>query len=411
MTELAGFYSLTNGYAGFRDEGGVHVELSRLRRSRDGLQGEIVVSAAVVPRLNGRLHEAMFNVSSTVARDRLTKLLNDRSRPETLPWDSIIEEFCSRVLEAERQGAPVVSVGNGNSGFTRDLMLVDPLMPAGKTTIVFAQGGTGKSYLALLVSVAIRHGIDVLGWSTKQTGQVLYLDWEADADEVDMRIRRVAQGLGVNAPEILYRPMTRTLDDVADQIARVVEAQRVALVVVDSVQMASGASREHADAAESAIRLFSAFRTIGTTVLAIDHVTGEDARGERAVHKPYGSIFKVNLARSVWELRGTTDDKGDSHLALYHRKVNAGRLHEAMGFKVEHTADATTFTPEEVDDPSLVQGLSQSARIERLLRDGPMSVREIAHELGTSEGSARVVLNRGVGTLFVKEPDGTWDHA
>lgn len=396
MSELDAFYQSGSGYTGLRDAGGVQVELSRLRRSRDGLQGEVVVSAAVVPRLNGRLHEAMFNVSSTVARDRLTKLLTERARPEVLPWDTIIEEFCGRVLEAERQGAPVVTLGNGNVRGT-DLMLVDPVMPEGKTTIVFAQGGTGKSYLAVLLSVAVSRGIDVLGWHTKRQGQVLYLDWEADADEVDMRLRRVSAGLGVPAPEILYRPMTRPLDDVAEQIARVVEASRVALVIVDSVGIASGVAREHSDASESAIRLFSAFRLLGTTVLAIDHVTGEDARhgGAGAISKPYGSIYKVNLARSVWELRGSTDEAGDSHLALYHRKVNAGRLREAMGFKVEHTADATLFEPEEVDDPGLVTGLSQSARIERVLRDGPATVAYIAKETGIGDSAVRVVLSRG----------------
>jgi RecA-family ATPase len=411
VSEIGTFYRSASGYVAVRDEGGIQVEISRLKRRSDGLQGEVVVSAAVVPRLGGRLHEAMFNISSTVARDRLVKTLVERSRPEAFPWDELIEEFCSRVLEAERQGTPVVTLGNGLHR-TGELMLVDPLLVDYKPTICFAQGGTGKSYLAVLLSVAVSSGIDVMGWSTKRSGKVLYLDWEADAEEVDMRVRRVANGLGVTPPNILYRSMSRPLDDSADQIARTVEAEGVILVVVDSVGIASGSAREHSDASETAIRLFSAFRLLGCAVLAIDHVTGEDARNHNgAIAKPYGSIYKVNLARSVWELRGTNDEHGDTHLALYHRKVNAGRLHDAIGLRVEHTNDATLFQPEEVDDPSLVSGLTQSARIERVLRDGAATAAAIATETGLTPSAVRVVLGRGSGSLFTKNADGTWENS
>ena len=73
MTELDGFYTAGSGYVAIRDAGGVQIEISRTRRRSDGLHGEIVVSAAVVPRLDGRLHEALFNVSVVGVNTMITK--------------------------------------------------------------------------------------------------------------------------------------------------------------------------------------------------------------------------------------------------------------------------------------------------------------------------------------------------
>lgn len=400
------------GYVAGWDQGGVEVRIDHLRRRSGELGGELSVAAAAVPWDRGQLHRAAFNVSSTTARDRLAKTLAERSRGATtekgvgLPWDMMLEQFCSAVLSAEQEGSPIVRIGNlpprPAEGY-----LVDPILVDGRTTILYAAGGTGKSYLAVLLAVAVASGKHILGWGVQRT-KVLYLDWETDSFDLDDRVKRVATGLGIAAPEILYRSCASPLEDMAEQVSGIVSTEGIGLVIVDSVGMASG-SRHDGPAEDSAIRLFGAFRHLNTTVLAIDHVTGEDVKSDKAVYKPYGSIYKVNLARSVWELKGTPNDFGtESHLALYHRKVNRGRLLSPIGLVVKHTETAVEFATEEINDAGLVTGMSNTVRVERVLRGGAASVRDLSDETGLSEAVVRVTLNRGANQLFAKLSDGRW---
>lgn len=399
------------GYVGAWDRhGGVQIALDHIRRRSGELHGEIVIECGAIRTAYGKLHRAAFNVSSTTSRDRLSKTLETRAPGAgDVPWKHLLEEFCTAVLEAERTGAPIVRVGRmedePNAGH-----LVEWLMPRGKTTILYAAGGTGKSYLACLIAVAVQMGVDVLGWRVHRTN-VLYLDWETDAYEIDRRVKRVAKGLGLDDVTIDYRACAGPLDEMAESMSGYVTDHQIGLVIVDSVGMASGGSRE-GPAEESALRFFGALRHLGATVLAIDHVTGEDVKSGRPVDKPYGSIYKVNLARSTWELKGTPADPGeDSHMALFHRKTNVGGTLPPLGIRVTHTDDSVAFVREDIQDAGLVKGLSHVARITRYLSSGAASVSAIAEELDISEGVVRVTLNRGIGKAFVKRSDGTWGLA
>lgn len=397
------------GYVGAWDKGMVEMTADHLRRRSGELHGELNVACGVVPVGYGKLHRASFNFSSSTARERLAKQLKDRARSgDTIPWSDYLEEFCAAVLEADRSGLPVVTVGRLPAQDAEGY-LINPFLPEGKSTIVYAAGGTGKSYLAVLCATAVATGTDILGWTVKQ-GNVLYLDWETDAHEVDERLKRVALGLGLaEPPEILYRACAGPLDYMAEDLAQVCATNQVKLVIVDSIGMASGTSREGSTAEESAIRLFSALRHLNATVLAIDHVTGEDAAKTGAIHKPYGSIYKVNLARSVWELKGQLAETGQTgHQALFHRKVNKGQLQPAIGLSVAHGEREVVYKREQIQDEGLAQGLSQTARVIRVLEGGSKSVQDLAEETQISEQSIRVVLSRGRGQQFTKLPDGTW---
>lgn len=388
------------GYVGLWEQGAIQMTIDHLRRRSGELHGEMVVESGVVARGRGHLHRASFNLSSSTSRERLAKMLAIRSEPNEFPWLDHLEEFCTAVLEAERTGSPVVTVGKLERP-PAEAYLIDPLLPAGKTTIVYAAGGTGKSYLAVLASVMVATGKKALGW-TASPGRVLYLDWETDQYEVDERIKRVAAGLGVPTPEIQYRACAAPLEDMAERMARYVSDERIALVVVDSVGMASGTAREGGDANESALRLFAGLRHIAATVLAIDHITGEDVKSDKRVSKPYGSIYKVNLARSVWELRAGDDS---THLALFHRKVNRGSLRDPVGIKVEHNEASVTFRQERIDDVRLMKGATWSARIQLALTDGPKTYAQLAEELETTDSTVRTTVSRDGGRLFHKLPD------
>jgi DNA replication protein DnaC len=398
------------GYTAIDDQSGVELRVDHLSRSRGEVHGELSVTCALVKR--GHVHRARFNLSSSSARTQLGKLLTTRTEPHRIPWTEILEDFCTNVLDAHRNFRDVQRVGNLPLRAISNAYRVSPLLPIGKTTILFGAGGTGKSYLATAVAVATATGRSLLGWHVERAN-VLYLDWETDAYEIDERIKRVAAGMGVRSPDILYRNCAGSFEDMAEDVARFVDENEVGLVVIDSIGMASSSSGDGGDANESTIRLFTALRYIGTTILAIDHVTGADLGVERAVHKPYGSVYKVNLARSVYELRRAIEatDDAAAHLALYHRKVNSGPLQKVVGIRAEHTDTTVSFGIEEVVANELEAGLTISARLQRLLRTGPMLDTELAEETGDSLTSIRSKLStysRGLHPMFVKLPDKRW---
>lgn len=332
------FVSQGMGYAGCWDAGGVEIRVDHLRRRQGELHGEIYVTCAAAAVGQGRLHRAALNLSSTRSRESLAKALEVRSRVD-LRWADYIEEFCTAVLGADDEGEPVVAVG-GLDAAPPEGYTVAALLPEGKPTILYAPGGVGKSYLAVYAAVSVSTGRPMLGWPTTP-GRVLYLDWETDQYEIDERVKRVARGMGVAAPEVFYRQCRQSLDHMAEQLAAFIAMEGVGLVIIDSVGMATSRVGEGGSFEETALRLFGAIRTLATTALLIDHVNSADARNPDGATKPYGSIYKVNMARSVWELR---PGQFPGELGLYHRKVNRGALHAPVYYHWHHQGDEVRFT-------------------------------------------------------------------
>lgn len=403
------FERLGMGYVGLDDQHAVEMRVDHLSRSRGEVHGELSVACGLVKR--GHVHRARFNLSSSSARTSLAKVLTARTEPHPIPWSDVLEDFCTNVLDVHRSFRDVERVGNLAVRESANAYRLTPILPLAKTTILFGAGGTGKSYLATAMAVSVATGRSLLGWHP-ETGNVLYLDWETDVYEIDERVKRVSAGLGLTPPDLLYRNCAGPFEDMAEDVARFVDENQVGLVVIDSIGMASATAGDGGDANESTIRLFTALRHLGTTVLAIDHVTGADLGADKAIHKPYGSVYKVNLARSVYELRKASEDNdGASHLALYHRKVNSGPLQQAIGIRATHADNAVSFVIEDVIATDLQAGLTISARIERALRTGPKFDAEIAEETGDELKSVRSKLSyfaRNTRPMFIKNGDGRW---
>lgn len=399
------------------------VRVDRLHRSRDGLHGELTVSTALpgARTSTGYLFKGRQNLSSLTAQTTLVRHLAGKSaaaltvendgmgKGEAVDWAEIVAEFCRQVLEAESVGQPLVSVGN-RPARQAELYTMTPLLPSKRTTVVFGDGGVGKSYLAVAIAVSMQVGVDVIsGFTPLSKGNVLYLDWETTEDEIDERIKAVAAGAGIPAPDILYRYGTGPLADDVEALAREIAANDVALVIVDSVGMALGGGGDYGDANESVIRLFTALRYLGTTVLALDHVSKAGAELERGAFKPYGSAYKVNLARSVWELRRSKDAE-DGHVALYHRKSNGSRLERPIGLHYIHDEGSLRFGREDITASDLERALPLRTRIVNYLIENHSGTgKEIAEALDANVGSVNTCLTRDLaGKSRIHKQEGRW---
>ena len=112
---------------------------SRLSEHRDTLTAEVVI----VGELEGDIHWARVNLASTQARATLAKAATEAApRPD---WRPIIERSCQMVAAHLRAGEPAIALEPIEP--VPDRWLVANLIPMQDTTILFADGGKGMSFV------------------------------------------------------------------------------------------------------------------------------------------------------------------------------------------------------------------------------------------------------------------------
>lgn len=339
---------------------------------RGGTTAEINFKVISGPNA-GHLHQCRMNMMSTPTKKSLVSALRSRSIPE-VEWDAIVETLCVDALRRHRLGEPIVEIGT-RPGREGPAYRLDPMLPEGQPTIIFGEGGSFKSYLALLIAHLVQSGKSELGLIPKQ-GNVLYVDYETSADELNERALALWRGLGEDAPlGISYRFSSQSVDTDIESLQNAVNERDVDLLIVDSLGPAAGSDP---NAAENIIRLFANLRALRVTCLLVDHVAKNSDHPT-----PFGSVYKTNLARSVWECR-RVHNAGAIRIGLYHRKHNMGPLHNALGFEIEFSNDLNG-RPENVsiakfevrDDEELAAGLPLTKRIKNVLGGGAVSEAEL----------------------------------
>ena len=379
---------------------GVVLIVERLRDSRGELSGELSVRHTQA----GHLYRGRFNLSSLTARVSAARFLAARTRVDGIDWPDLLERCCLAVLDAQRSGEPVERVGR-RPALAVPPRLVDPIVPTGVTTIVYAPHSTGKSTLLAALAVGLETGAEIVpGWRFRPT-RCLVLDWEAHAQEWNDRLVAIAAGAGVEPPDVLYLRCHRPFPEMLEEVSALVTAEGVGCLMLDSVGLAGGQAREGGDAAETTERLFGALGMLPTTNILADHVAGADL-GASGPTKPYGSVMKLARARAAYELRREADPvDGRAELVLRCEKLNDGPKLTAIGLAVVYGAGTIRFDRATVEAPELVARLSQADRMARFLRDGGRTEAAIAAELNVPPSSVRTVLARSKGR-FLRLTDG-----
>jgi hypothetical protein len=329
-------------------------------------------------------------------------------------WMSCIEYACTYTMQQRRRGEPAVRLCP--SPTVRALTWrVNPLVYQGQPTVMFAPGGSGKSCLGLLAAMLIQAGGYFAPTGTNGEkcrsnlcglqGEVLYLDWEADRQVLELRWANLQKGheeyLGVAPP--YYRRMDRSLADDLREIQRAVADHEIKLVIIDSLAPAAGGDP---NAPETAITFHKALRALKVSSLSLAHVAKNDEGKTRTI---FGSAFFTNLARSVWELiPSETEGPSVKYVTLYHTKVNDGPKQRPLAFKIDfqHTSGGTHIEPIGTDElPSPEGTQSSSDKIRSALRDGSKSIEEIAQVTGLTAHVIRSRLSDGRNTWCTKVQD------
>lgn len=349
-----------------------------------------------------------FNIARQEERTRLANSAHkgfDNGLSSVYPNDALrhdLDLFCWHLPETwenspERIGTPAIRISLEKAAVP-PRWLLRPMIHCGQPTLLFADGGSGKSILGEMIATIV-----ACAWRENplrlEPGAypvpTLYLDWETDEQEITWRLGAMKAGMPSDVG-FEYRPCSRPLHDDLDRIQRIIREKNIGFIVADSLGGAVGGDLKENEAAN---RYFSAMRTLGCASLTMTHITKEARDKSKA--SPFGSAYFWNWARSVWELQKSQEpDERSVHVALHHRKANNTRLMKALAFRFEFENEDDTLKEVMIkriaieDIAELSKGLSIPKRVLLLLKRGPLQAKDIAEELEISVGMARVAVNR-----------------
>lgn len=384
VSETAGLYTVR------APQHRVTMTFDRLTDVRGGVTAEVQLVLGATELIGG----VDLGLKSDTGHTKLAQSL--KAIAPTVPWKLLLQRACSLVLTQHRRGEPLQRLTQATPVEALSYAL-NPLVFRGKPTILFGDGGLGKSSLALLCAMLVSIGGSLAGLRAVP-GRALYLDYEDDADVHARRLQALIAGHPeLAAAEVAYLRCTEPLARMVAPLVRRLQEEGITFLVLDSLIAATGGDAS----AEATAKLFAALRVLNVSTLALGHVPKSQPEGiDRAT--VYGSVFFKNLSRSVWELQKEQDlGSEQSILGLFHRKSNLSRLQLPLTLKVTQDADGTLMQYEPIDmgeASALATALPLANRIRNLLDDGtPRTAREIGEELGAPLPSVKATLSKHAG--------------
>jgi len=345
------------------------------------------------------LHEAEFNFKSDLVRKRWEK---DLSEQYPADWKSILAVVCHEVKQRMTQGEPVEFLDNEGEAEPISY-LIAPLIPLGHPTVLYGEGNAGKGVLCLGIAM-----VAILPWYDNPLGliapfeptRLLYLDWELGNKDTKGRLQLLKRGMGLPYLGMEYRRCSMPMVDDLESIQKIVSDNGINFVIVDSLGMASGGDL---NATEPAFRFYSALRKLNLTSLIIAHTQKGD--GTKSI---YGNVHFFNYARQVWQLKKSQDEgASDINLILYHEKHNFCRKHPPIGYNIDF--QDTRIVIKRVEAMEDLDRLTLKGGIYSLIKDSPMTVKELAEILEAKPASVAITLNRmKKANQVVSLPDSKW---
>jgi len=352
----------------------------------------------------------------------ILRVLNDSHCEEPLPD----EELQAIARSSSRWPTnPTLIVGNGHHQQTTDgdgrlvrkpvrftgraapplrPWLVAGFIPEGLPALLYGNGGSAKSYLAMLAGLAVAAGVPWLGKPTVQR-PTLFADFELDETEQHRRARRLAIGLGL--PDVPEAFEYVQLADLSPRDAEAVLVDWVAahpdgLVIVDSVGAAAITDLEKAVAVVQVFRNLRSLNPGG--LLLVDHQAKLQAGQDYRDKTPFGSVYKYNLSRVVWQAELVESQPGEAWVVLRNTKNNLGSLQGEIGVKLSFGEGQVAMTTVALTSGPLVERASLENRIIAVLKErGPSTAQEIADRLEANPKSVKAKLSRlkGLGRVVV----------
>ena len=239
----------------------VEVRLERFHEDRyGGISAEVAVSAMREPN-PGLLHRGRVNLLGSGSRRTFLSGLSSRINGfhNDIDFGAILEQIAAKSVDRYREGEPTVDLREVESD-RRPPFILRPFVERSGASLIFADGGSGKSIFAMAIAVSVASGVAVVGEPSGEPQPVLYLDWESDQYAHTERLRAICAASGIPVPPIHYRRQVSSLSESVNTIRKEVATKGVGLVIVDSLGAARG---DEPESAAVTIRLFTAARSLG----------------------------------------------------------------------------------------------------------------------------------------------------
>lgn len=258
--------------------------------------------------------------------------------------------------------------------------VVEGLVPVGETTNLFGDSGQGKSTVVCHMALCIVEGKPFLGKKTIK-GEVLFLDWELNEDRTLERFYKLARGMGLSAPPrgINYREMHEPLDKINHYVKQWCEANKPALIILDSYIGASGSDPTDQ---EAATKLMGVLRELPFARLLIDHQSNPVQNVRYQDKRAFGSAYKTHLTRSSLQLEQVNNEPGKASAILRHNKNNFGAKLPDIYFHTHFEKLSTRLELAKPGDPKFQKSTSSLTQVERhIINNGPCTANEIVQGL------------------------------
>jgi len=367
---------------------GIVFDASRLRleRQRD-LHGQLTVRTTMqgAKTVDGVLSSSSLNFSSQQSRSRMANFLALRSGA-ALDWLGALEVLCWKVTGAEEEGTPVQALS--------DVALPVPeptweiagihLVPH-EPCIMFGDGGTGKSYLALWIATQL----------CNRGEKVLYCDFEFSASEHRLRLQRLCGPDPLPGAQLQYVRCVNPLVTEQSRLEAAIHDHQITFAIYDSIVFGLNGPPE---SAEIAAAYFRSVRALGVGSLHLAHTTKQSSQDGQQADKPFGSAYFHNGARATYLVQRAPAGPNQAlvELSITHKKSNVGPLLPPVGLRMTFTENRTEIDPFDVaQSPDLSSSLPIWQRVKSLVATGPgMTVKELAEELCVPPGSVAKAVSR-----------------
>jgi hypothetical protein len=379
---------------------GWRLTASEIRRTSLGLYAELTVEV-VRDDVIGHVYWERVNLSRGDDKQKTVKALTAyceaRGSADT-PWERMLEAVRADVRASQRAGAPATRLDLVRDEPLR--WLVDGIAPIDEPTLLYGDGGAGKSTVAAALALVVATGRRLGPFRLIGPARpVLICDWESTAQEWARRTAALCRTIGRDRPNTVHhRAEAAPLTDVAEGLRALVRHEGIGLVVVDSLMAAVGGPITP----ETTSPFYNALRSLGATVLIVHHLTKAEAGRDNGPPRAYGDVTITNRARSAWALvrDESNDDPEEMEVVMTHTKLNGGARRPSIGLRLAHQdADGDSYAIVVGQFDPLASG-STNLRAPDLLLAALRHGESNEVQLGEETGLKRTTVRRGLSYLI-----------
>ena len=165
-----------------------------------------------------------INLLSSSSVTGLRRELNNSDK--RFDWQQRLDQVIIACYQSIRDASKAVDLSTVQS--TKTTWLAAPMLEQGEHTVLFAEGGLGKSLFALALGIQCATGKKIVPSIAvpEEPVKVLYLDWETGADVHKRRLDQICTGISTTPPKdrLYYWRMEHALREAFQDIKQFITA-------------------------------------------------------------------------------------------------------------------------------------------------------------------------------------------